>query len=134
MINKRCVVFGVYFYDGLVGGWGVLKVMVIVVCIQMDVFEVFVMLLCINQLDGFDCLGCVWLDKEYKLIFQFCENGVKVVIWEVIIKWVMFVFFVVNIVFFLLVKSDFELEGYGCLIYFLVYDWDSDILCLVVWE
>lgn len=36
-----------------------------------------------NKLEGFDCSGCVWLDFKYSALFDICENGVKVIVWEV---------------------------------------------------
>lgn len=91
-------------------------------------------MLYVNQFDGFDCFGCVWGDLEYGLFFEFCENGVKVVVWEVMCKCIMFDFFVDYIVFELCGWLDYDLEYQGCLIYLLCYDLVQDRYLFVVWD
>ena len=41
-------------------------------------------LLRVNQVDGFDCMGCAWPDPdpEHRHTAEFCENGAKAVAWE----------------------------------------------------
>jgi molybdopterin-dependent oxidoreductase alpha subunit len=36
-------------------------------------------LLAVNQLDGFDCMGCAWPEHEKRNAAEFCENGAKAV-------------------------------------------------------
>lgn len=47
----------------------------------------------VNKYEGFDCFGCVWGDDKSG-VFCFCENGVKVIVWELIFEKVDVVFFV----------------------------------------
>lgn len=86
------------FYQGAVGGWGVVKFVVNVVCKQMDICQDVIVMFDMNKLEGFDCLGCVWLDFKYSVLFDICENGVKVIVWEVMDKQVNVFFFVENMV------------------------------------
>ncbi len=36
-------------------------------------------LLAVNQVDGFDCMGCAWPEHEKRNAAEFCENGAKAV-------------------------------------------------------
>lgn len=36
-------------------------------------------LLAVNQIDGFDCMGCAWPEHEKRNAAEFCENGAKAV-------------------------------------------------------
>ncbi|WP_426005626.1 FdhF/YdeP family oxidoreductase [Paenarthrobacter sp. NyZ202] len=36
-------------------------------------------LMAVNQLDGFDCMGCAWPEHEKRNAAEFCENGAKAV-------------------------------------------------------
>ncbi|AOT03690.1 FdhF/YdeP family oxidoreductase [Arthrobacter sp. U41] len=39
-------------------------------------------LLAVNQVDGFDCMGCAWPEHEKRNAAEFCENGAKAVVEE----------------------------------------------------
>jgi hypothetical protein len=36
-------------------------------------------LMAVNQVDGFDCMGCAWPEHEKRNAAEFCENGAKAV-------------------------------------------------------
>lgn len=133
-MKKKFVIVCIELYIYLVVGWGVLKVVMINLIKEKVVGGNYCMLLCQNQLDGFDCLGCVWFDCQYVLMFEFCENGVKVVVVEVMSKCVMFDFFVVYMVIELFEQLDFEFEQYGWFIDLMVYDVWIDCYVLIVWD
>jgi len=46
---------------------------------QMGVRRTARTLLKLNQVNGFDCMGCAWPDPEHRHSAEFCENGAKAV-------------------------------------------------------
>lgn len=121
-------------YNNVVGGWGLVKVFGVI--LQQE--YVIVIGMCIfmkqNKLDGFVCVSCFWVKLVDLYLFEFCENGVKVIVWEIIGKCVIFEFFVQYIVIEMECWNDFELEFIGCIIEFMKYDVVSDCYLLVLWN
>ena len=38
--------------------------------------------LTINHKRGFDCLSCAWANPDHSKPLEFCENGIKSIVWE----------------------------------------------------
>ncbi|WP_019410664.1 hypothetical protein [Pseudomonas psychrophila] len=70
---------GIRDFIAPVGGWGALKAIASAIRAQLGNVHAVTTLLRSNQLDGFDCPGCVWPDNKHPLTFEFCENGAKAV-------------------------------------------------------
>ncbi|MCA3182862.1 MAG: CbbBc protein, partial [Cupriavidus sp.] len=81
-MDKPKDVPGVGRYGGPAGGWGALQAVARAVRGQMGVSHNTIMLMRVNQPDGFDCPGCAWPDPRAASSFEFCENGAKAVAWE----------------------------------------------------
>jgi molybdopterin-dependent oxidoreductase alpha subunit len=69
----------------------------------------------INQVDGFDCMGCAWPDPEpsSRSVFEFCENGAKAVAEEATRRRVTPSFFAEHSVEDLSARSDYWLGQQG---------------------
>ncbi|WBX74674.1 hypothetical protein PG913_05750 [Tenacibaculum pacificus] len=69
----------------------------------------------INQLDGFDCPGCVWPDPDQKRAFlaEYCENGAKAIAEEATTNRVSPLFFATHTVQELSEWSDYEIGKSG---------------------
>lgn len=76
-------------FDYVIGGWGLFEGVVRIYGIEYSFFMVFKVLVKFNKLKGVMCFFCVWVKLVKIKIFEFCENGVKVMFWEIILKCVM---------------------------------------------
>ncbi|MFQ3190103.1 MAG: anaerobic selenocysteine-containing dehydrogenase [Paraglaciecola sp.] len=71
----------------------------------------------LNQIEGFDCLGCAWPDPLLKRsTFEFCENGAKAVADEATLKRATSSFFSKHIIDDLKLKLDRWLNDQGRLV------------------
>ena len=70
-------------------------------------------LLRVNQVDGFDCMGCAWPDPAERSVAEFCENGAKAVAEEATTRRAGPSFFREHSVADLLAESDYELGKHG---------------------
>ncbi|MBY4896261.1 FdhF/YdeP family oxidoreductase [Cupriavidus sp. AU9028] len=125
---------GVGQYGGPAGGWGALQAVARTVRRQMGAGREAIMLLRVNQPDGFDCPGCAWPDPRAASSFEFCENGAKAVAWEATTKRTTPEFFARHTVAQLWEMSDFELEDEGRLTHPMAYDAASDRYVPISWE
>lgn len=121
-------------YDGPAGGWGALKSVAKHLNEQGVALKGAKTLLHANQIDGFDCPGCAWPDRDHRSTFEFCENGAKAVAAEAtgrratpeviggrtLKAWAE--------------VSDFELEAAGRLTEPMVYDAGTDRYQRTSWE
>lgn len=132
--ESRRDVPGVGPYGGPAGGWGALQAVARAVRRQMGTGREAIMLLRVNQPDGFDCPGCAWPDPRAASSFEFCENGAKAVAWEATSKRTTPEFFARHSVAELWQMSDFELEDEGRLTHPMVYDAATDHYVPISWE
>lgn len=122
------------FYNQFVGGWGVVGVIVRVLLQQSVIGKGLKVLLVMNQFGGFKCFSCVFFDVDECRKLEFCENGVKVLVWEVMEFWVGCELFVWYIVIELMVQIDYWLEMQGWLIELMCYDVVIDYYVLCSWD
>jgi molybdopterin-dependent oxidoreductase alpha subunit len=87
-----------------------------------------------NKVDGFDCPGCAWPDRNPNSTFEFCENGVKAVAAEITAKRVTREFFAAHTVTELAAREDIWLEAQGRLTEPMRYDAASDRYLPVSWD
>lgn len=80
------------------------------------------------------CILCVWVKLLDLYLVEFCENGVKVMIWDLICRCCGLDFFVVYCVVELCDWLDYDFEVQGCLIYFMWYDVQIDCYVLISWD
>jgi molybdopterin-dependent oxidoreductase alpha subunit len=88
----------------------------------------------VNQPEGFDCPGCAWPDPRQGSSFEFCENGAKAVSWEATHKRVTPEFFAKHSVTELWQREDFFLEWEGRLTHPMVYNAATDHYVPISWE
>ena len=88
----------------------------------------------VNQPEGFDCPGCAWGDPEHMSSFEFCENGLKAVAWEVTSKRCDPTVFASHSVGWLAEQDDYSLESFGRLTHPMRYDADTDHYVPVSWD
>jgi len=86
-----------------------------------------------NKVDGFDCPGCAWPDRNPNSTFEFCENGVKAVAAEITAKRVTREFFAAHSVAELAVHEDIWLEAQGRLTEPMRYDAATDHYVPITW-
>ncbi|MCJ2103840.1 FdhF/YdeP family oxidoreductase [Methylobacterium sp. E-041] len=86
-----------------------------------------------NKVDGYRCNSCAWIKPASPLPFEFCENGVKAVAWELTAHRCTPAFFAEHTVTELLGWDEFQLEHTGRLTHPLRYDADSDKYVPVSW-
>ena len=79
-----------------------------------------------NKPGGFACVSCAWAKPAKPHPFEFCENGVKAVSWEVTDKRTPPKFFAKHTVSALRGWTDYALEGEGRLTHPMRYDAASD--------
>ncbi|MFJ4170904.1 FdhF/YdeP family oxidoreductase [Paenarthrobacter sp. NPDC089714] len=70
-------------------------------------------LMAVNQLDGFDCMGCAWPEHEKRNAAEFCENGAKAVAEEATRRRVTPEFFAAHSVADLKTRDDYWLGQQG---------------------
>ncbi len=87
-----------------------------------------------NKVDGFDCPGCAWPDRNPNSTFEFCENGVKAVAAEITAHRVTREFFATHTVTALAAHEDIWLEAQGRLTEPMRYDADSDHYVPIEWD
>ena len=86
-----------------------------------------------NKVDGYQCNSCAWVKPASPLPFEFCENGVKAVAWELTAHRCTPDFFAKHTVTELLDWDDYHLEQPGRLTHPLRYDAASDKYVPVSW-
>ena len=86
-----------------------------------------------NKVDGYQCNSCAWVKPASPLPFEFCENGVKAVAWELTAHRCTPAFFAEHSVTELREWDDYHLEQPGRLTHPLRYDADSDRYVPVSW-
>jgi molybdopterin-dependent oxidoreductase alpha subunit len=70
-------------------------------------------LLAVNQVDGFDCMGCAWPEHEKRNAAEFCENGAKAVAEEATLRRVTPEFFAEHSIADLKTRDDYWLGQQG---------------------
>lgn len=86
-----------------------------------------------NKVDGYQCNSCAWVKPASPLPFEYCENGVKAVAWELTAHRCTPDFFASHTVTELLDWDDYQLEQTGRLTHPLRYDSASDKYVPVSW-
>ncbi|MBE7243484.1 MAG: FdhF/YdeP family oxidoreductase [Actinomycetospora chiangmaiensis] len=86
-----------------------------------------------NKVDGYQCNSCAWVKPASPLPFEFCENGVKAVAWELTAHRCGPDFFAEHTVTELRGWDDYHLEQTGRLTHPLRYDAASDKYVPVSW-
>ncbi len=79
-----------------------------------------------NKVDGYQCNSCAWVKPANPLPFEFCENGVKAMAWELTAHRCTPDFFAKHTVTELLDWDEYELEQTGRLTHPLRYDAATD--------
>jgi len=79
-------------------------------------------LLAVNQLDGFDCMGCAWPEHDKRHAAEFCENGAKAVAEEATRRRVTPEFFEAHSVASLKTRDDYWLGQQGRLTHPMLLD------------
>ncbi len=87
-----------------------------------------------NKVDGFDCPGCAWPDRNPNSTFEFCENGVKAVAAEITAHRVTREIFAMHTVSELAAHDDIWLEAQGRLTEPMRYDAASDRYVPIEWD
>lgn len=86
-----------------------------------------------NKVDGYQCNSCAWVKPASPLPFEYCENGVKAVAWELTAHRCTPDFFATHTVTELLDWDDYHLEQTGRLTHPLRYDPATDKYVPVSW-
>jgi molybdopterin-dependent oxidoreductase alpha subunit len=86
-----------------------------------------------NKVDGYQCNSCAWVKPANPLPFEFCENGVKAMAWELTAHRCTPDFFAKHTVTELLDWDEYELEQTGRLTHPLRYDAATDRYVPVSW-
>lgn len=79
-------------------------------------------LLAVNQVDGFDCMGCAWPEHDKRHAAEFCENGAKAVAEEATRRRVTPEFFAAHSVAELRTRDDYWLGQQGRLTHPMILD------------
>jgi molybdopterin-dependent oxidoreductase alpha subunit len=79
-------------------------------------------LMAVNQVDGFDCMGCAWPEHEKRNAAEFCENGAKAVAEEATLRRVTPEFFAQHSIADLKTRDDYWLGQQGRLTHPMVLD------------
>ncbi|WP_251977628.1 FdhF/YdeP family oxidoreductase [Salinicola avicenniae] len=124
----------VYEYHNPAGGWGALKSVGKHLLHSKAAGINARSLFKLNQPDGFDCPGCAWGDPEHGSSFEFCENGVKAVTWELTAKRVTRDFFAKHSVSELKTWDDYRLEDQGRLVEPMRYNAETDHYEPIGWD
>ncbi|MCR0984266.1 FdhF/YdeP family oxidoreductase [Roseomonas populi] len=86
-----------------------------------------------NKVDGYQCNSCAWVKPASPLPFEYCENGVKAVAWELTAHRCTPEFFAKHTVTELREWDDYHLEEPGRLTHPLRYDAETDKYVPVSW-
>lgn len=79
-------------------------------------------LMAVNQVDGFDCMGCAWPEHEKRNAAEFCENGAKAVAEEATLRRVTPEFFAQHSIADLKTRDDYWLGQQGRLTHPMLLD------------
>mgnify|MGYP000879446311 CR=1 FL=1 len=121
-------------YQGPAGGWAALKSSAQHLGEQGIALKGAKTMLHANQVDGFDCPGCAWPDRDHRSTFEFCENGVKAVAAEATARRATPEVIAARTLTEWQAASDFELEALGRLTEPLRYDPASDRYQRTSWD
>ncbi|RZL36739.1 MAG: FdhF/YdeP family oxidoreductase [Rubrivivax sp.] len=121
-------------YDGPAGGWGALKSVAKHLNEQGAAVKGAKTLLHANQIDGFDCPGCAWPDRDHRSTFEFCENGAKAVAAEATARRATPEVIGARTLSEWAEASDYELEATGRLTEPMVYDAQTDRYQRTTWD
>lgn len=115
------------------GGWGSAGSVANIVRQEGVAASVPVVLTRHNKVDGYQCNSCAWIKPANPLPFEFCENGVKAVAWELTAHRCTPAFFGKHTVTELRGWDDYHLEEPGRLTHPLRYDAATDKYLPVSW-
>ncbi|WP_332761295.1 FdhF/YdeP family oxidoreductase [Pseudarthrobacter sp.] len=91
-------------------------------------------LLAVNQVDGFDCMGCAWPEHEKRNAAEFCENGAKAVAEEGTRRRVTPEFFAHHSIADLKTRDDFWLGQQGRLTHPMLLDEGATHYKPIAWD
>lgn len=91
-------------------------------------------LLAVNQVDGFDCMGCAWPEHEKRNAAEFCENGAKAVAEEATRRRVTPEFFAQHSIADLKTRDDYWLGQQGRLTHPMLLDEGATHYKPIAWD
>lgn len=91
-------------------------------------------LLAVNQVDGFDCMGCAWPEHEKRNAAEFCENGAKAVAEEATRRRVTPEFFAQHSIADLKTRDDYWLGQQGRLTHPMLLDEGATHYTPIDWD
>ncbi|TSE16052.1 FdhF/YdeP family oxidoreductase [Arthrobacter sp. KBS0703] len=91
-------------------------------------------LMAVNQVDGFDCMGCAWPEHEKRNAAEFCENGAKAVAEEGTRRRVTPEFFAQHSIADLKTRDDFWLGQQGRLTHPMLLDEGATHYKPIAWD
>ncbi|MBO1268950.1 FdhF/YdeP family oxidoreductase [Arthrobacter cavernae] len=91
-------------------------------------------LLAVNQVDGFDCMGCAWPEHEKRNAAEFCENGAKAVAEEATRRRVTPEFFAQHSITDLKTRDDYWLGQQGRLTHPMLLDEGATHYTPIEWD
>ncbi|ALV41349.1 hypothetical protein AU252_09460 [Pseudarthrobacter sulfonivorans] len=91
-------------------------------------------LLAVNQVDGFDCMGCAWPEHEKRNAAEFCENGAKAVAEEATRRRVTPEFFAKHSIADLKTRDDYWLGQQGRLTHPMLLDEGATHYKPIAWD
>ncbi len=121
-------------YDGPAGGWGSLKGIGSVFKRELSTPVVVETLMRQNKPEGYMCSSCAWGKPAHPHTFEFCENGAKATIWDLMRDRCTPDFFAEHSVADLLQWQDYDLEMQGRLTEPLRYDAATDKYVACSWD
>jgi molybdopterin-dependent oxidoreductase alpha subunit len=121
-------------YSHPAGGWGALRSVARELVRHGIPAQGARTLLAANQVDGFDCPGCAWPDRNHRSSFEFCENGAKAVAAEATARRATPEVIGARTVTEWAACADHELDALGRLTHPLVYDLASDRYRETSWD
>lgn len=101
---------------------------------QMGALRSIQTLLAVNQVDGFDCMGCAWPEHEKRNAAEFCENGAKAVAEEGTRRRVTPEFFAHHSIADLKTRDDFWLGQQGRLTHPMLLDEGATHYKPIAWD
>ena len=120
-------------YHGPAGGWGSARSVGDILRREGVLASAPLALTQHNKVDGYQCNSCAWIKPASPLPFEFCENGVKAVAWELTAHRCTPSFFADHTVTELLGWDEYHLEQTGRLTHPLRYDPAADKYLPVSW-
>jgi molybdopterin-dependent oxidoreductase alpha subunit len=91
-------------------------------------------LLAVNQIDGFDCMGCAWPEHDKRHAAEFCENGAKAVAEEATRRRVTPEFFAAHSVADMRTRDDYWLGQQGRLTHPMVLEEGATHYSPISWD